>query len=235
VLLDRVADEKANRMTSKQLLPQAFWFRIATPCLHVVDIPRSADPARLLDLPEVHALPDFRDLEGQSGWAEVRVGWNAGGLGIMILANGIADQQLVRDRPEGFAVVNVWVDTRDTRDVSRATKFCHRFTARLEVTGSRRQLNVAVTQRPIARALADAPICRPQIIEARTELNRSAWALELFLPAQALNGFDPDTNRRLGFAYQIADQVHDDQFLGVGREFPLGENPSLWGTLELRD
>ena len=51
----------------------------------------------------------------------------------------------------------------------------------------------------------------------------------------ALNGFDPDTNRRLGFAYQIADHVHDDQFLGVGREFPLGENPSLWSTLELRD
>ena len=162
-------------------------------------------------------------------WAGTR-----GGLGIMILADGVADQQLVRDRPEGFAVVKCWVDTRDTRNVSRATKFCHQFMARLEAAGSRRQLNVDVTQRPIARALADAPICRPEIIEARTSWARSAWVLELFLPAQALNGFDPDTNRRLGFAYQIADHVHDDQFLGVGREFPVGENPSLWATLELR-
>ena len=40
VLLDRVADEKADRMTTKQLLPQAFWFRMATPCLHVAEIPR---------------------------------------------------------------------------------------------------------------------------------------------------------------------------------------------------
>ena len=157
------------------------------------------------------------------------------GLGITVLANALSDQQLVRDRPEGFAVVNLWVDTRDTRNVNRATKFCHRFTARLEVAGSRRQLSVDVTQRPIARALADAPICRPQTIETRVELGRSGWMLELFLPVSALNGFDPETNRRLGFAYQIADHVHDDQFLGVGREFPLGENPSLWSTLELRD
>jgi hypothetical protein len=222
-------------MTTKQLLPQIFWFRIVTPCAHVADIPRLTDPVRLLDLPETCALPDFGGLEGKSGWAQVRVGWNAAGLGITVLANALSDQQLVRDRPEGFAVVNLWIDTRDTRNVNRATKFCHRFTARLDVAGPRRQLSVDVTQRPIARALADAPICRPQIIETRVELGRSGWSLELFLPVSALNGFDPDTNRRLGFAYQIADHVHDDQFLGVGREFPLGENPSLWSTLELRD
>jgi hypothetical protein len=230
-----VAGEKADTMTTKQLLPQIFWFRIATQCAHIADIPRLTDPVRLLDLPEACSLPDFSGLEGQSGWAQVRVGWNAGGLGITVLANALSDQQLVRDRPEGFAVVNLWVDTRDTRNVNRATKFCHRFTARLDVAESRRQLNVDVTQRPIARAQADAPICRPQVIEARAEVGRSGWMLELFLPVSALNGFDPETNRRLGFAYQIADHIRDDQFLGVGREFPLGENPSLWGTLELRD
>jgi hypothetical protein len=222
-------------MTTKQLLPQIFWFRIAIPCSHVADIPRLTDPVRLLELPETCAVPDFDGLEGKSSWAQVRTGWNAGGLGIAVVANALSDQQLVRDRPEGFAVVNLWIDTRDTRNVSRATKFCHRFTARVSVAESRRQLNVDVTQRPIARALADAPICRPQIIETRAELDRSGWMIEIFLPTSALHGFDPDTNRRLGFAYQIADHVHDDQFMGVGREFPLGENPSLWGTLELRD
>ena len=56
------------------------------------------------------------------------------------LAEGISDQQLARDRPEGFALAQFWVDTRDTRNVSRATRFCHRFVARLEVAKSRRQL-----------------------------------------------------------------------------------------------
>jgi hypothetical protein len=128
-----------------------------------------------------------------------------------------------------------WVDTRDTRNVSRATRFCHRFTARLDLAKSRRQLTVDVCQRPVARAQADAPICRPELIDSRAELGKSGWMLELFLPAQALNGFDPDTNRRLGFAYQISDHVREDQFLSVGREFPVGENPGLWTVLELHD
>jgi hypothetical protein len=163
------------------------------------------------------------------------VGWNPRGLGIAVLAEGLADQQFARDRPEGFAVVQFWVDTRDTRNVSRATRFCHRFTARLDVVGSRRQLTADVSQRPIARALADAPLCRPELLQARALVDRSGWVLEVFLPAQALSGFDPDTNRRLGFAYSVADYVRDDQHLGVGRDFPLGENPSLWAALELND
>jgi hypothetical protein len=70
---------------------------------------------------------------------------------------------------------------------------------------------------------------------ANQVIEKTARVLERFLWAQALNGFDPDTNRRLGFAYQIADHVRDDQFLGVGREFPVGDNPGLWSTLELGD
>jgi hypothetical protein len=222
-------------MMTRLLLPQVFWFRIAAPCARVEDIPRPIDPVRLLDLPSHCAVPDLGQLEGRTGWAQVRVGWNARGLGLAVLAEGLAEEQLKRDRPEGFAVVQFWVDTRDTRNVSRATRFCHRFTARLELAGPRRQLIADVSQRPIARALADAPLCRPELLEARAELGRSGWMLEVFLPAQALNGFDPDTNRRLGFAYSVADHVRDDQFLGVGRDFPLGENPSLWATLELND
>src|SRR6202041_2747200 len=121
--------------------------------------------------------------------------------------------------------VQLWVDTRDTRDVSRATRFCHRFTAPLRLRGTGRKLEVEVVQRPIARAVADAPMSKTGLIESRAELTRSGWSLEVFLPAQTLNGFDPETNRRLGFAYQVADHVRNDQFLGVGRDFPIGENP----------
>jgi hypothetical protein len=138
-------------------------------------------------------------------------------------------------RPEGFAVAHFWVDTRDTRTINRATRFCHHFVARLDAVKGRGPLKVTVGPRPIARAVADPPAARPELIATRALVDRSGWSLELFLPAQVLNGFDPETNRRLGFSYQIADFVRDDQFLGVGRDFPVGENPSLWSTLELRD
>jgi hypothetical protein len=221
-------------MTNKALLPQLFWFRMAAPCARVEEIPRKADSSRLLDLPPECALPDWSQVDGLTSWAQIRLGWNPRGPGITVVAQGVSDQQRIRDRPEGFAFAQFWIDTRDSRNVSRATRFCHRFIARLEVAKGR-QLSVEATQRPVARAQSDAPLCKPEILTSRAELGKADWVLELFLPAQALNGFDPDTNRRLGFAYQISDHIREDQFLSVGREFPVGDNPSLWATIELRD
>ena len=138
------------------------------------------------------------------------------------------------DRPEGFADVNLWIDTRDTRNVSRATRFCHRFSsasdpgARSQGTGCRDQ---PATDRPCRGR-------RPDLLARRAEHARRADPSRLASGALSagpgLHGFDPETNRRLGFAYQVSDHEREDQFLGVGRDFPLGENPSLWATLELQ-
>jgi hypothetical protein len=216
------------------LLPQAFWFRIALVAPRVAE-PSGADRTWILRLPASAALPDFAQLEGNGSWANVRVGWNSQGLGLLVTADGVSREQLDPNRPEGFAEVHFWIDTRDTRDVSRATRFCHHFVVKLQTTGPRGALSAKIAQRPIARAIADAPIYRGDLMSAGAEMTKAGWTLALFLPAQALSGFDPETNRRLGFAYQISDRLRPDQFLGIGREFPLGENPSLWATLELTD
>ncbi|MDR3621955.1 MAG: hypothetical protein P4L85_21575 [Paludisphaera borealis] len=220
-------------MTST-LLPQAFWFRVAASCPKVEGIPLPSSKGSLLDLPETCKLPELTVLDGRPSWASVRVGWNAEGLGISILADGLGANAKTPDRPEGFATVNVWIDTRDTRNVSRATRYGHRFLTRLKLSKDKKSLTADVEQRPIARATADAPLAPSDLLASRVELQKSGWSLELFFPARALHGFDPETNRRLGFAYQISDHDRDDQFLGIGREFPLGENPSLWSTLELQ-
>jgi hypothetical protein len=218
---------------AKSLLPQAFWFRLSASCPRIDGIPTEGRRGPLLDLPDSCTLPDLSPLEGRESWASVRVAWNAEGLGIAVLAQRPATKAPLADRPEGFADVNLWIDTRDTRNVSRATRFCHRFAAHLTLRRDRQSLDVELAQRPIARAVADAPIASSGILSSRVELTRSSWTLELFLPPAALHGFDPETNRRLGFAYQVSDHEREDQFLGVGRDFPLGENPSLWATLEL--
>jgi len=216
---------------STPLLPQAFWFRVAAPCRPVDGIPRAR--GRLLDLPESCALPDLGALEGRPSWAKVRAGWNPAGLALAFevvdKAGPISSEP---GRPGGADGVQVWLDTRDTRNVHRATRFCHRFAASI-VPGPGRSLGVEVTQKPIARAIADAPTAKAGAVAARAERTLSGWRLELFLPAESLHGFDPESSRRLGLAYQVTDPDRGDQFLGVGREFPIGEDPSLWATLEL--
>jgi hypothetical protein len=223
------------------LLPQAFWFRLAIPCRRIDDLPRTASRERLLDLPASCRLPTTAPLDGLTAWADVRAAWNPGGLAVAVEAAARPGRRAAaaEDRPEGMDGLQVWIDTRDTRTVSRATRFCHKFSARLRGLAGRGALRVDAQQKPIARAVADAPIGRGDRIQARADRLRDGggWRLELYLPAEVLHGFDPDTNRRLGFAYQVTDPdpERQDQFLGVGREFPIGENPSLWSTLELRD
>ena len=219
-----------------ELLPQSFWFRLAVPCPKVVGMPRETAQSGLLNLPDSSRLPDLGPMEGgKASWTRVKVGWNPQGIGVTIQADGRrAAAASAGQMPDGFANINIWIDTRDTRNVSRATRFCHRFTAKLSLRRGK-EILVEAAQRPIARAIADAPICRPEAILTRAELVQGGWTLELFIPAQALQGFDPETNRRLGFAFQVNDLDQDSVSFPVGREFPVGENPGLWSTLELSD
>jgi hypothetical protein len=219
---------------SSALLPQAFWFRVSAASPRIENIPIEGPDGPLLDLPTSCTIPDLAALEGRKSWALVRMGWNARGLGIAVQADGLGSNAKSPDRPEGFASISLWIDTRDTRNVSRATRHCHRFQARLTLSRDKKSLRSIVEQRPIARATAEAPLSPPSLFEHRADLLKKGWRFELFLPAKALNGFDPDASRRLGFAYQISDAEREDQYLGVGRDFPLGENPSLWSTIELK-
>jgi hypothetical protein len=222
-------------MPSKPLIPQAFWFRLALSAPRTEGIPKPLRSGKLLDLPASCTLPDFGQLDGVSSWVRVRAGWNSAGIGLMVLADRYSESQLDPYRPEGFADVQFWISTRDTMDVQRATRFCHRFVGQVRATGSKDNLDVQISQKTIARAVSDAPLCRPETFFARAGLSSGGWVLEVFLPAAALHGFDEETNRRFGFAYHVSDHVREDQFLGVGRDFPIGENPSLWSTLELVD
>ena len=216
------------------LLPQSFWFRLALDCPRVDGVPK-AGGTKLLGLPSASRLPETTRLDGKAPWAEVRAGWNPRGLAVEVAAEGDLEGLDAADRPDALYGLHLWIDTRDTRDVSRATRFCHRFEARLVRGKAGKGLGVTVLQRPIARALNDAPSGGADAVTSRVDRVKSGWRLELFFAAAGLHGYDPENNRRLGLAYQVSHPGQDDQFLGVGREFPVGENPSLWSTLSLND
>src|SRR3954471_22806982 len=163
------------------LLPQALWFRLAAPCPRVDGLPRP-DAKRLLDLPESCRLPQTALLDGRAPWAEVRAAWNPEGLAVSVEAEGKLGWLDDDDRPEGQYGVQLWVDTRNTRDVSRATRFCHRFDARLTGGLGKTGLGVKFIPRDIPRAVAAAPLCDPQNLSAKAERVKKGWRLELFIP-----------------------------------------------------
>ncbi len=88
-------------------------------------------------------------------------------------------------------------------------------------------------QSKINRALQDAHFADASEVPLRVERIKGGYRLEAFLPAEALNGFDPAEHPKLGFYYAVRDLERGEQTLAVGADFPFADDPSLWATLEL--
>ena len=214
------------------MLPAHFLLRLRYPCRHVKDVPREDDD-RLLDLPEDCRIDPFAGMAGRPAFADVRAAWNELGLALQAEVRG-KEQPPQGDpaRPRSSDGVTFWIDTRDARSSHRASRYCHQFHL-LATGGGPEHDEPALVQAKINRALHDAPAVPPGAAPFRRTWRKGGYALEVFLPATALNGLDPEQSPRLGFFYAVKDAELGEQTLGLGADFPYWEDPSLWSVLEL--
>jgi len=194
---------------------------------------------RILDLPPSAALPFPGALSGEPPWAEVRAAWNPQGLGFAFRVPYEPPAKPARSRQSAARAPTVnslglWIDTRDTRDIHRASRFCQFYVIRIPSKTSR--LNeFELTQMKIPRAMRDAPIARSPNVGRWIERRDDGVDCELWFPAETLNGFDPESNRRLGLMYAVTLRRFGVQYAALDGSFPVDSDPSLWMTLELSD
>ena len=214
------------------LIPARFLLRLAYQCRYA-DLTLNDDADSLFDLPESCRIDNFAAADGLTNFADVRLAWNAGGLALQVTVRGKeAPPQGSPDRPRGSDGVTLWLDTRGDRTFHRASRYCHQFHF-LPAAGGPEKDEPLFLQSKINRALQDAPFASAADLPLRVERIKGGYRLEAFLPAAALNGFDPEEHPTLGFYYSVRDLEHGEQTLGVGAEFPFADDPSLWATLEL--
>ena len=211
------------------LLPTRFLFRFATSCSHLAKLGHQAPS----ELPVDYRLPSLAELDGERALGDVRVAWSEAGLGLSVRVEGKRHPSWCREtKLEDSDGVQVWIDTRDTRNVHRATRFCHRFIF-LPFGGGRNDTQPVADQLLIDRARENANPVRPGQLKVASEKRVDGYVLSAFIPAAALTGFNPADHPRIGFTYSIFDRELGTQFFSVGAEFPFAADPSLWGTLEL--
>ena len=216
---------------SETLLSPTFLFRFSVPCVRN-DFTWTKQG---IDLPDSATLPSFAEMEGQKIFAEVRAAWNENGLGIIARVTGKKQTPWCRstriDESDGL---QLWIDTRDTHNIHRASRFCHRF-AFLPAGGGRKMNEPIAELLSINRARDVPKPITPGSLKIMSEKRIDGYVLKAFIPARTLTGFDPTEHRRMGFFYAVVDRELGTQTLSVGSEFPFDEDPSLWGTLELTD
>lgn len=222
----------------QQLVPNQFLFRFAYRCRYRK---KFAGGARIVDLPADYRVPYYGAMDGQRPFAELRMAWNETGLAI-VCQTSLKEEPIYGEpgRQTGCDGLSFWLDTRDTRTIHRASRYCQRFIF-MAHNGEDPPVCQAY-QKKLHRALDDAPAADlSQIRIAVTPVDDSAasakrivnYRLEVLLPAETLSGFDPETSTRLGFFYRLRDRELGDQLLTQIPEMPYWEDPSLWSVLEL--
>ncbi|MGL6194292.1 MAG: hypothetical protein ACRC2T_05670 [Thermoguttaceae bacterium] len=215
-------------------IPKRFFFRYNIPCKYTSKLwaPRTGT---LLD--ETYRLPSLSQMETavqSTSGVDFRIAWNEQGLSFSVEIKGKKRGPWCRlTHPEDSEGIQLCIDTRDVRNVHRASRFCHRLAFLPLGNGSDSQ-SPAVLWFPIHRAKGHPNSVPVERIAVQTELLKTGYRLDATIPADAFTGYDPLEYSLIGFHYFIVDQELGNQAFVVGQPFPHDQDPSLWATLELK-
>ena len=193
-----------------------------------------------LQLEDEYKLPDLAALDSGTAsterpFADVRMAWDTTGVAITVDVTGKNQPVWCREsRLEDSDGLVVWIDTRATHNIHRASKYCHSYVF-LPAGGGRQSNEPLGDQLLINRARENARPIRPRELQVHSKVAKDGYHLAAFMPAVALGGFDPANHRSLGFTYAVIDRELGLATFANGPAFPFGEDPSCWATLEMVD
>jgi hypothetical protein len=222
--------------SSNTLVAPRFLFRFAVPVMRGERVWKTGgveldESYRLLNLAEL----DDGTADRERGFADVRMAWNADGLVFNVRVDAKKQPVWCREgRLEDSDGLQVWIDTRATLNIHRASRYCHRY-AFLPAGGGQRQDEPLADQLLINRARENARPIRPRELQVASRIAKAGYWLAAFIPAVALAGYDPQQYRQLGFTYAVYDRELGLQTFATGPAFPYDEDPTCWATLELAE
>jgi hypothetical protein len=217
-------------------VPHRAFFSFAFPCRHR-DEPPVVD-GNLRDWDPSFRVPPLMEVDGGAGFGEVFMAWSDAGLWFAVEVGGKGRSAKTRYKidPRNHWQADcfeVWIDTRDVKDSHRANRYCHHFFFLPGGRGKDGKKPIG-RQTSIDRAREQAPPCPEEAIKVGLRRLKGRYQMEIFLPAEGLNGFRPREFDRIGFNYVLNDIEHGAQSWSVDRSPPFASDPSRWGTAELR-
>jgi hypothetical protein len=214
---------------AESLIAPTMLFRFAAPCGYT----DARWSAKGVELEDRYRLPCFAELAGANPFADVRLAWNEQGLLVNVAVRGKEQPPWCRDsRIDDSDGVQLFIDTRNTQNIHRAGRFCHRF-AFLPIGAGRKLDEPVALMLAINRAKESPREIEPGTLRATSEQLPDGYRIKAILPATALTGFNPADQPAIGFSYAVIDRELGWQTFTVGPELPFVEDPSLWGTLDL--
>ena len=217
-----------------QIVPSALLFD------YRVQIPACPDPSRrktgrMLKLSDAAQLPVLSSMDGVATFAHLKAGWNVNGFGIVVSVRGRTKPLTgIPHQLDRSDCIELWIDTRPTGNVHRATAYCHRL-ACLPVDDST-DGSCSALPLPIAQQREIKGEMQAQHVQLRVHSFNNGYDLEVWIPESQMYGYrQMDELRQLGFYCLVRDTELGEQPLTMTDDFPFAWDPSLWVNLELAD
>ncbi len=185
---------------------------------------------------ESNRIPHFAALSGGVSHSTVHAAWSELGLYFVAVVTGKKSPPRFVQARGGFSDgLRIWIDTRCSPGIHRATRFCHCFHFFPGQASSTSEL----VDRPRG-ILDEIPRAREQpakIVETdlqvESEFDREGYTLRAHIPTGCLTGYSPLEFDRISIFYDVVDHELGTQSLTLGPELRYAEDPSLWVQAKL--
>ncbi len=175
-----------------------------------------------------YLLPSFgKLLWNEEPFADVFVAWEEEGLHFQCDVQSPLSSVVYPEYEKGDAV-ELFIDTKNLKNVRVPHRFCHHFYFLPEtIEGSEQAQEITRFRAEDAR-----PLCSPENIQMKVQKKPHGYVMDIFLLKEALTGFEPLETRGCGFAYRILRTGKSPQHFTLSScHCKIERHPYLWATL----
>lgn len=176
-----------------------------------------------------YLLQDYSDLLDEESFADVAMCFDNRGIEMRVAVHKPFEDVSYPKVQNGDSV-ELFFDTRDYKDASALTKFCHHF-----VFLPKDALGITACEVTKFRGDDTRDFAEPKLLSCETVFKKSSYEMSILIDAEALYGFEPAQFNRFGFTYRINRKRGEPQhFTASSREFQIDRTPSVWATFLLK-
>ncbi len=185
-------------------------------------------------LPDEAELPGFgSSISGQDSFARLRVAISDTALFVSAYVTGKQKALWCRDTMlEDSDGLHLWIDTRNSRDVHRATRFCQRLVFAPMGRGAK-YAQACAGWVPINRAKENSKPPGEKQLSVQSVVAKNGYEIHAAVAWNGLTGFDRNDFPVIGFYAAVIDRELGWQSLGLAPPYPVAEDPSIWLELNL--
>ncbi len=174
-----------------------------------------------------YAVPSFAEMHGEKECSTLYFAWSEEGLHFHLDSDVKMGESHFPDYDLGEAL-ELFIDTRDIKNKTFNHRFCHQFVFLPEAVSGVQAKEVTRFRTEDLHPLAEA-----SLLEVVSYKKKKGYEMEIFIPKEALFGYDPAEFNRMGFCFvqHFSDHSPVEMTL-LQKEIQIDQNPSVWSSVK---